>query len=126
MKLGQKALALALAALLLISAAGAVVAQSSANYNLEWHVIGGGGPVSSASYTVNSTIGQAASSPAYPASSHYAVSRGYWFGDGITIWYPIYLPIVVRAHSQDDTAPTSPRKLLAFGEISFCARSVLQ
>jgi hypothetical protein len=98
MKLGRMALALALAALLLIPVAGAVVAQSSASYNLEWHVIGGGEPVSSASYTVNSTIGQAAGSPSYPASSHYAVSGGYWFGDGITIRYPIYLPIVVRAH----------------------------
>ena len=72
----------------------AALAQTSANYNLEWHVIGGGGePVTSAHYAVNSTAGQGAASPPYAISSSYAVSGGYWFGGGP---YLIYLPLIRR------------------------------
>jgi hypothetical protein len=86
-------LAFALAACAITAVAGIALAQTSANYNLEWHVIGGGGqPVSSASYVVNSTIGQAVASPAYTASLHYRVSGGYW----IPADYGIYLPVVVK------------------------------
>ncbi len=97
----QKLLVLVLAVSLLTLAVGAIilrnaaptVAQTSANYNLEWHVIGGGGGVvSSASYAVNSTAGQGAASPPYSTGSHYAVSGGYW---SIPV-YRIYLPLVVR------------------------------
>lgn len=89
---------LILAALLAaLAVGGTAFAQSSTNYNLEWNVIGGGGqPVTSASFTVRSTAGQGAASPPYSASSNFAVSGGYWFGDGITIRYPLYLPIVLR------------------------------
>jgi hypothetical protein len=70
-------------------------AQTSASYNLEWHVIGGGGqPVASASYAVSSTAGQGAASPPYSASGHYAVSGGYWF----TQIYKVYLPLVFRRY----------------------------
>ncbi len=97
MKPKQIFMVLALIALLFALVAGAVLAQTSASYNLEWHVIGGGGePVTSANYTVNSTAGQGSASPPYSVSSSYAVSGGYWFGDGITILYSIYLPIVLR------------------------------
>jgi hypothetical protein len=97
MKPKQTVIALALAAILLTLLAGAVLAQTSPSYNLEWHVIGGGGEaVTSPSYTVNSTAGQGAASPPYSASDNYAVSGGYWFGDGITIRYSIYLPIALR------------------------------
>ena len=81
-----------------------VAAQTSPNYNLEWHVIGGGGQaVSSASYRVNGTVGQAVTSPhppqpQYQASAHFVISQGYWFGDGITIRWPAYLPLVTRNH----------------------------
>lgn len=72
----------------------AVLAQTSASFNLEWHVIGGGGePVTSAHYAVNSTAGQGLASPLYSISSSYAVSSGYWFrGD----FYSIYLPLILR------------------------------
>ncbi len=88
-----------LAALLTVwMVSGVVLAQSSASYNLEWHVIGGGGqPVASASYIVNSTTGQGAASPPYSASSHYAVSGGYWFGGGLPIFHSVYLPLVLKA-----------------------------
>jgi hypothetical protein len=81
--------------LLLAAAIGApVLAQTSPSYNLEWHVIGGGGqPVSSAHYAVNSTAGQGAASPPYSTSARYVVSGGYWF----TPEYVIYLPIVLKA-----------------------------
>jgi hypothetical protein len=38
---------------------GAVLAQISPSYNLEWHVIGGGQPASSTHYAVQGTAGQA-------------------------------------------------------------------
>jgi hypothetical protein len=70
-------------------------AQTSINYNLEWHVIGGGGqPVSSASYAVNSTAGQAAASPPISTSASYVVSGGYWFSPP----YGVYLPVVLRSY----------------------------
>jgi hypothetical protein len=89
-------LVLALAALLTVLAVGGtILAQTSPSYNLEWHVIGGGGqPVGSASYAVNSTAGQGAASPPYSISASYAVSGGYWFRTS----YGIYLPLVLRSH----------------------------
>jgi hypothetical protein len=78
--------------------AAPVAAQTSASYNLEWHVIGGGGqPVASASYAVNSTAGQGAASQPYSFSSHYVVSGGYWFGDGLTL-YSVHLPLVFKRY----------------------------
>lgn len=90
----KKPLFLAIVALVIAVGAGsAALAQTSANYNLEWHVIGGGGrPVSSAHYAVNSTAGQGAASPPLSTSAHYAVSGGYWYSGVQTI----YLPVVLR------------------------------
>ncbi|MGQ9600258.1 MAG: hypothetical protein ACUVWZ_12675 [Anaerolineae bacterium] len=87
---------LALALLLpVLSIGGDAVAQTSALYNLEWHVIGGGGhPVASAHYLVNSTAGQGAASPPYSASTHYVVSGGYWFA----AVYHIYLPVTMKLY----------------------------
>lgn len=83
---------LALCALLLLVTAGvSVVAQSSANFNLEWNVIGNGGGVStSAGYRVNGTIGQDLSSQPKSGSASYAVSSGYWYANIAS-----YLPVVV-------------------------------
>lgn len=65
--------------LVVIVSAAAVQAQSSTNYDLTWHVIGGGGaPISSASYAVNSTAGQGSASPPVASSASYAVTGGYW------------------------------------------------
>ena len=94
MTLKRALLALALVALAALLLAGReTLAQTSTHYNLEWHVIGGGGqPVSSAHYAVNSTAGQGAASPPSATSLHYAVSGGFW--------YPpprlLYLPLVLR------------------------------
>jgi hypothetical protein len=87
-------LVLALTAILtMLAASGATLAQTSPSFNLEWHVIGGGGqPASSAHYAVNSTAGQGAASPPYSVGSSYVVSGGYWFIQA----YQIYLPLVLR------------------------------
>jgi len=78
---------------------GAAWAQTSPSYNLEWHVIGGGGqPVSSASYAVNSTAGQGAASQPYSISPSYVVSGGYWYGEGFSpLIYFIHLPVVLKS-----------------------------
>jgi hypothetical protein len=87
--------ALALALALALTLVGSVLAQTSPSYNLEWHVIGGGGqPVGSAHYAVNSTAGQGAASPPCSTSAHYTVSGGYWF----SIVYRVYLPLVLRKY----------------------------
>jgi hypothetical protein len=76
-------------------AGSAVLAQTSPSFSLEWHVIGGGGqPVSSAHYAVNSTAGQGAASPPLSVSTHYVVSGGYWYG-GVGM-RAVYLPLVLR------------------------------
>ncbi len=91
-------LLVALAVLVAVMAAGgATLAQTSASYNLEWHVIGGGGqPISSAHYVVNSTAGQDAASPPVSFSSDYVVSGGYWFGEGAGTIESVHLPVVLR------------------------------
>ncbi len=75
---------------------GMGLAQTSANYNLEWHVIGGGGePVSSANYIVNSTAGQGVASPPYSFSGSCVVCGGYWCTDGSTL-VSCFLPLGLR------------------------------
>jgi len=82
-----------------VAIGGSALAQTSPSYNLEWHVIGGGGqPASSASYAVNSTAGQGAASQPYSISPSYVVSGGYWFGEGFSpLIYLIHLPVVLKA-----------------------------
>jgi hypothetical protein len=81
--------------LVMLAVGGVALAQTSGSYNLEWHVIGGGGqPATSAHYAVNSTAGQGAASPPYSASANYMVSSGYWFG----LLYEKYLPLILRGY----------------------------
>jgi len=51
----------------------------SANYNLSWHVLsgGGGGQMDSVSYALSSTVGQIIGSS---ESSNYRLGAGYWYG----------------------------------------------
>lgn len=89
---------LSLFALLALSlrAGDSALAQTSASYNLEWHVIAGGGePASSASYRVNATVGQGAASPPLAASTTYRLSAGYWFPGIVPL--RLYLPLVMRS-----------------------------
>ena len=92
----RQAALLALVALVVtLGAGGVALPQTSPSYNLEWHVIGGGQPVSSAHYAVNSTAGQGAAGPPVSSSTHYTVSGGYWYGAGGP--YAVYLPLVLHS-----------------------------
>jgi len=89
----RMAILIALAALILL--AGGVLAMSSANYALDWYTPltgGGGGPAGSASYAVNFTIGQSATSN-MSASTNYGICLGYWCG---ATENRIYLPVVMK------------------------------
>jgi len=72
-----------------------VLAQVSANYDLSWHVIGGGGgQSSSAGHTLMGTVGQPLVG-AVSSGSH-ALCSGFWCGG--VVQYRIYLPLVLRNH----------------------------
>ena len=85
----------ALALLLFVSIA---LAQVSDNYDLSWHTIaGGGGPMSSANYALNGTIGQAAIGPA--TDTNYDQGAGYWYGVVIQVGpFEIYLPLILKGY----------------------------
>jgi hypothetical protein len=95
MKPYHLAIPLGLAAMLLLLAAGAaVLAQTSARFDLEWHVVAGsGGESSSASYQVNGTIGQSLTGPPTSSGASFAVSSGYWFPEA---GRSLYLPAVFK------------------------------
>jgi len=63
----------------LICLTGIAYAGVSANYNLSWHVLsgGGGGQMDSATYALSSTVGQIIG---YSESSNYRLGTGYWYG----------------------------------------------
>ena len=81
--------------LLLLSAAATIVAaQSSAQFDLAWHVVGNGGRAStSANYRVNGTLGQSLASPATLTGATFRVTSGYWAAPTLSI---VYLPLVIR------------------------------
>jgi hypothetical protein len=70
-----------------------VLAQTSAHYDLSWHVIaGGGGEMASGGHTLTGTLGQPMSGLAL--SSGHELCSGFWCqGAGV---YRIYLPFVLR------------------------------
>jgi hypothetical protein len=82
--------------LLLLAFGAAALAQTSTGFNLEWHVIGGGGNESSSvDYRVNGTIGQSLTSPPTASSAEFVVSSGYWPG-GPAAGTTVYLPTILR------------------------------
>ena len=69
-------IAIVLVWLLCRLAAGTASAHSSANYTLNWSVVGSGGcEMTSASYAMQSTVGQTAIGV---ASDGYTIEAGYW------------------------------------------------
>lgn len=71
-----------------------VLAQVSANFDLSWHVIaGGGGKMAGTQYTLQGTTGQPVIGPA--AGSGHTLCSGFWCGAGAE--YRVYLPLVVRS-----------------------------
>lgn len=85
-----------LASLLLLAVlalATLVLAQTSADFDLSWHVVaGGGGRSTSADYIVQGTVGQAVAGPPAAASSDYRLNSGFWY----PAEFEIYLPLVVK------------------------------
>jgi hypothetical protein len=91
----RRTVALALLAGLLL--AGPVLAQVSANYDLSWHVIaGGGGRMESAGHTMWGTLGQPASGPL--ASTDHTLCAGFWRGGAVAVRHQLYLPLTLRGH----------------------------
>jgi len=72
----MKIQAIVLVWLLCLLAAGGASAQASANYAINWSVVGSGGcEMTSASYAMQSTVGQTAIGV---ASDGYTIEAGYW------------------------------------------------
>lgn len=97
MKQKQRFIVLAVCLLLLLALGAVALAQTSAGFNLEWHVIGGGGgQSSSASYQVEGTIGQGVASPPTAGSAGFVVSSGYWSGSAGMAGTTLYLPAILN------------------------------
>lgn len=90
----QRMLLAVLCFLLLLAVGAGVLAQSSARFNLDWHVVGsGGGESTSAGYRVDGTIGQSLAGPPEAAGASYSVTGGYWVFDVTMV---TYLPVVAK------------------------------
>ncbi len=77
--------------------AGAVMAMESANYAINWDVVGNGGrPSTSASFALDGTIGQGVVGSS--ANTSYGLCGGYWWCGGETAYNnnKVYLPIVLH------------------------------
>ena len=74
---------------------GPVTAMDSANFAIDWDVMGGGGePVASANFALDATIGQGVIGPM--SSANYDICSGYWCAG---VEYKIFLPLVMKNHS---------------------------
>ena len=94
MKNKHLAMFLVLAALLLLAAGAVVMAQSSANFDLSWNVIGnGGGDSSSARYVVSGTVGQSGVSQTAVDSANFELNSGFWTATSTT---QLYIPLVIK------------------------------
>ena len=92
-RLGLQAVVIILVLFILASVA---LAQVSANYDLSWHVIaGGGGRMEGGNHSVLGTIGQPVAGPM--SGSSYTLDSGFW-GRRVTAGqnHEIYLPLVLR------------------------------
>ena len=83
----------------LLTAGGAVLAQTGGPYNLEWHTFdGGGGPMSGGDYSLSGTIGQADAGAAMTGGD-YSLQGGFWVGTAAVAPPPIgpslYMPMVL-------------------------------
>ena len=92
----SRLLTIAVVALAVLLLAGTVLAQTSPNHDLSWHVVAGGGRegMTSGSHQINGTLGQFAIGPA--ASTGHAVGAGYWYGVSIGRSMAVYLPLLYK------------------------------
>lgn len=78
--------------LLILALAAPLLAQISAHYDLNWHVLsGGGGPRSSPHYQIDDVLGQWPDGRS--ASTNYQLDPGYWH-KGRVIMDNHYLPAI--------------------------------
>jgi multisubunit Na+/H+ antiporter MnhB subunit len=94
----RRLLLLAIVVLCGLLLVGNALAMRSENYWLDWFTPltgGGGGPVNSANYAANFTVGQSVIGAA--DSANYAIGLGYWYGTAGG--YRIYLPLMMRSSS---------------------------
>ena len=96
-RMNKQALFVGLTALLVaLLLAGIAVAQTSASFDLSWHVLaGGGGQTAGTTYAANCTVGQG--TIGWTDSGSYGAGVGYWYG--ATGGYHIFLPLVLKNHS---------------------------
>ena len=70
-----------------------IPAAPSADYEITWYTIdGGGGTVSGGVYTLDGTVGQPDAGTLIGSS--YALAGGYWSGSATV--YRVYLPLVLK------------------------------
>jgi hypothetical protein len=93
----KKVKSLVLSAALLLTLVLTSLALALGSYSINWYVIaGGGGPISSIGYAINSTIGQAAVGRV--GNSTYELCSGFWCG-ALAVEYRIYLPVVLKNYT---------------------------
>ncbi|MFN2269473.1 MAG: hypothetical protein ACK2US_01465 [Anaerolineae bacterium] len=82
-----------LAGFLLLALASIAFAQASSNYDLSWHVIGGGvGRMESTGHSLQGTLGQTVSGSM--SSTGHSLCTGYWCQGAKD--FAVYLPLVLR------------------------------
>ena len=87
-----------LVSMLVLAIPVVALAQSGGGYDLSWGSIdGGGGTSSGGSYTLSGTIGQP--DAGVLTGGNYILGGGFWGGGTLAEMYKVYLPIVVRQHS---------------------------
>ena len=95
----SRLLTTAIVILAMLLLAGTVLAQTSPNYDLSWHVVAGGGRegMTSGIHRINGTLGQFAIGPA--TSTDHFVGAGYWYGVGIGGGMAVYLPLLFNSQT---------------------------
>ncbi|MFL7790921.1 MAG: hypothetical protein AB8I69_02180 [Anaerolineae bacterium] len=82
-----------LAGFILLALASIAFAQVSSNYDLSWHVIGGGvGRMESTGHSLQGTLGQTVSGSM--SSTGHSLCTGYWCQGEED--FAVYLPLVLR------------------------------
>ncbi len=85
--------------LLALPLSGSAWAQSSAGYDLSWHVLSSGGAqgITQPGYRLHGTLSQTAIGPVQGPGND--LDAGYWYGirrEVQPVEYRVYLPLVIR------------------------------
>ena len=87
----KRTIQISVAVLLMLIAAGSALARPL-DFDLSWHVIGGGGGhVEAGDYALDATVGQAVAG--VTSNAPYELCAGFWCGMGR---YKVYLPLILR------------------------------